>query len=216
MQNKKKNISSAQAYLTILYVVALLISNIISSRQVLLPFDITMTGAVLVFPITYILSDLFSEVYGYGWSRKTCYLGFAGNLLAVVVFSVVIALPWPGYWQDSAAYETVLGNTPRMLFASLAGFVVGDFANDKIFQKMKMRCEGMKGFKSRAILSSLAGEAIDSLIFIPVAFLGQMPLKQMIVMGITQIALKVGYETLIVPVTALCCRKIKEYEEKEE
>lgn len=212
---EKTKISKVQTYLTVLYVAALLISNIVAGKQLLLPFGITMTGAVIIFPITYILSDLFSEVYGYEWSRKTCYLAFTMNLLMVIVFSVVIATPAPDYWKNQEAFATVLGNTPRMLFASLAGFVFGDFMNDKVFKNMKQKHKTeLKGFKARALLSSLVGEIIDSAIFIPIAFIGQMPLETMAIMGITQVSLKICYEIIILPITTICCKKVKQYEVK--
>ena len=89
---KLKKVSELQLFLSVLFVTSLLISNVITAKQVLLPFGITMTGAVFIFPITYILSDLFSEVYGYRWSRITCYLAFAMNLLMVLLFSLVISI----------------------------------------------------------------------------------------------------------------------------
>lgn len=204
----KKTISQMQLTLTVLFITALLTSNVITAKQVLLPFGITTTGAICVFPITYILSDLFSEVYGYKWSRTTCYLGFAMNVIMVLFFELAISTAAPDYWQNQEAFETVLGNTPRTLCASLLAFVVGDLANDKVFQKMKEHKEGMKGFAGRAILSSLAGEAVDSAIFIPLAFVGTMPAKTLIIMGITQVILKVGYEIIIVPVTTIVTRKV--------
>ena len=134
-----KKPSNLQAILTVLFVSAMLISNIITSKQLLFPFGITMTGAIVIFPITYILSDVFSECYGYKWSRITCYLAFAMNLLMVAVFTLTINLPAPSYWGNQEAYQTVLGNTPRVLVSSLLAYVVGDFVNDKIFQKMKSK-----------------------------------------------------------------------------
>ena len=128
---RKKMVSELQLGLTLLFVVALVVSNIITSKQVVLPFNITMTGAVFIFPITYILSDLVSEVYGYRWSRLTCYFGFAANLFAALVFSAVIQSPAPSYWQNQEAFQTVLGSTPRVLVASLLAFVIGDFVNDQ-------------------------------------------------------------------------------------
>lgn len=172
-----------------------------------------MTGAVIVFPVTYILSDLFSEVYGYKWSRITCYLGFAMNIFMVLVFQAAIATPAPDYWTNQEAFQTVLGSTPRILIASLAAFVAGDFVNDRVFQKMKEKREGMKGFAGRAILSSFCGEIVDSTIFIPLAFIGQMPLTTMLIMGITQVCLKVAYEIVIVPITTIIARKVAKAEE---
>lgn len=208
----KNKISVIQAILTVLYVVSLLISNIITSKQVLLPFNITMTGAVFIFPITYILSDVFSEVYGYKWSRITCYLAFAMNLLMVLIFTLVIKTPAPSYWTNQAAFETVLGNTPRILFASLLAYVIGDFVNDKIFSKMKAKHKDLKGFGWRAILSSLFGELVDSLIFLPLAFLGQMPIMTLVIMTVMQVLIKTGYEIVILPITTLVAKGLNKIE----
>ena len=212
---RKRNISELQLYLTLLFVVSLLISNIITAKQVLLPFGIVMTGAVFVFPITYILSDLFSEVYGYRWSRITCYLGFAANLFMVLIFSAVIATPAPDYWLNQEAFQTVLGNTPRVLVASLLAFVLGDFVNDRVFRKMKEKYpNSIKGFGWRAILSSVCGELVDSLVFLPIAFIGQMPLKTLAVMTVMQVLIKTGYEIVILPITKIVVKKVLHYENR--
>lgn len=213
---ERKKISELQLILTVLFVACLLISNVITSKQVLLPFNITMTGAVFIFPITYILSDLFSEVYGYRWSRITCYLAFTMNLLMVIVFSLVIITPAPSYWTNQEAFQTVLGNTPRILFASLLAFVIGDLVNDRIFRKMKKKYPNThKGFGWRAILSSLCGELVDSLIFLPIAFIGQMPVMTLVVMTVMQVLIKTGYEVVILPITRLVVNIVSKHEEKE-
>lgn len=213
MKEKIKNISKLQLILTTLFVSSLLISNVITAKQVLLPFGITMTGAVFIFPITYILSDLFSEVYGYKWSRFTCYLAFAMNLFMVIVFSCVIQTPAPDYWTNQEAFATVLGSTPRVLFASLLAFLVGDFVNDKVFAIMKKNHpEDHKGFGWRAILSSVLGELADSLIFLPIAFIGQMPLATLATMTVMQVLIKTGYELIILPVTRFVVGKVSKYE----
>ena len=210
---KKIKISSLQAFLTVLFVVCLLISNIIAGKVIQLPFDITMTSAVIVFPITYILSDVFSEVYGYKWSRLTCYLAFAMNLFMVIIFTLSIKIPAAVWWINQGAFEIVLGNTPRILLASLSGFVIGDFINDNVFKKLKEKHpNNQKGFGFRAILSSLAGQAIDSAIFLPIAFFGQIPLQVLFIMAVTQITLKVLYEIIILPVTTLVVKKVANYE----
>ena len=215
MKKVKRSVSELQLYLTLLFVVSLLISNIITAKQVLLPFGIVMTGAVFVFPITYILSDLFSEVYGYRWSRITCYLGFAANLFMVLIFSAVIATPAPDYWLNQEAFQTVLGNTPRVLVASLLAFVLGDFINDRVFRKMKEKYpNSIKGFGWRAILSSVCGELVDSLVFLPIAFIGQMPLKTLAIMTVMQVLIKTGYEVIILPITRLVVKKTSAYENR--
>lgn len=214
---RKKMVSELQLILTLLFVVALVVSNIITSKQVLLPFNITMTGAVFVFPITYILSDLVSEVYGYRWSRVTCYLGFAANLFAALVFSAVIQSPAPSYWQNQAAFQTVLGSTPRVLIASLLAFVLGDLVNDKIFAKMKRKYpDSIKGFGARAIFSSIMGELVDSLVFLPLAFWGLMPLQTLVIMTITQVVIKTGYELIILPFTTVTVKLVTRYESRKD
>lgn len=211
MKNRKT--TELQTILSVLFVTCLLLSNILAAKQFQLPFGITMTGAVLVFPITYILSDLFSEVYGYRWSRLTCYLAFAMNLFMTIVFAAAINTPAPDYWANQEAFQTVLGSTPRVLASSLLAYVIGDYANDKIFKRMKEKHpDSMKGFSTRAWLSSLCGETADSLIFIPMAFIGTMPAGTLVAMGITQVGLKMLYETLILPLTRIITKKVIAYE----
>ena len=211
---KTKKISVLQTILTVLYVVALLISNIRAAKQFVLFGSITMTCAVMVFPITYILSDLTSEVYGYKWSRAICYMAFAANVLMVLFFEASIATPAPDYWTNQEAYATVLGSVPRVLIASLLAFLVGDLVNDKVFAKMKMKHNGeLKGFSARAILSSLFGELVDSAIFLPLAFIGTMPAKTLVVMAITQVSIKIAYECLILPVTRIAAKAALKYEQ---
>ena len=208
-----KKISVLQFILTLLFVVCLVISNIVSAKQMLLPFDIVMPAAVIIFPITYVLSDLFSEVYGYKWSRFTCYLGFAANLFAVIIFTLAITTPAPAYWMNQEAFEVVLGNTPRMLCASLLGFVIGDFINDRVFKAFKDKHPNdHRGFSFRAILSSFCGELCDSMIFLPIAFLGQMPVETLATMMVCQVLIKTGYEVVILPVTHLVVRAVSNYE----
>ena len=214
MKSNKKT-SNLQTFLTVIFVSCFLISNVLATKQFALPFGITMTGAVIVFPITYILSDLFSEAYGYAWSRKTCYMAFLMNLLMVGAFQLAITVGFIRKLphQLVEAFKATLGSTPRILFASLIAYVVGDFANDKVFAKMKAKHETtLNGFGARAILSSLVGEICDSCIFIPLAFAGAMPIKNLLIMGATQVIIKVAYETLILPVTKLCTKKVIQHE----
>lgn len=212
---KKPKVSKLQTILTVLSVSCLLISNVVTAKQMILPFGITMTCGIFVFPITYILSDVFSEVYGYKWSRLTCYLGFAMNILMVAVFELSISTPSPDYWQNQEAFASVLGNAPRILFASLLSFVVGDYANDKVFAKMKKNHEDThKGFCFRAIVSSFAGEITDSLIFIPLAFVGQMPIVTLVNMLFVQVGLKTAYEIVVLPVTGALVKAVSKYEKR--
>ena len=209
-------ISMLQVLLTILFVGALLISNIVSAR-IFNFFGHGMTCAVIVFPVTYILSDLFSEVYGYKWSRFTCYLAFTINLLAVGIFYLVSCLP-AVIPAQAEAFNSILLGTFACSMASFIAFVMGDFINDKVFEKMKKKHQGLqnhKGFAFRAILSSIAGEFIDSCIYLPLAFLVLNPImgvKDVLVMIILQVSLKTLYETLILPLTTVIVKKVSKYE----
>lgn len=191
-----------QTILTVLFVAALMVSNVITSRQILFPFGIAVSGGVMVFPITYVLSDVFSEVYGYRWSRITCYLAFAMNLLMVLIFTSVIKLPYPSFFEGADAFSMTLGNTPRVLLGSFTAFIMGDLVNDRVFRRMKMEHpDSLEGFGFRAILSSIAGELVDSAIFFPIAFMGQMPAGAILTMAVIEVVMKVAYEVAILPFT---------------
>lgn len=212
MKIRNERFSFLQVLLTVISVSCLLISNVVTTKQIQLPFGVVLTGGALVFPITYILSDVFSEVYGYRWSRMTCYISFAMNIFMVVIFRLLIISPHPAYWQNQAALELILGNTPRVLAASLSAYVVGDFLNDKVFQHMKGAKTDHKGFRLRAIVSSLAGELADSLVFMPIAFLGQIPIGTLVQMLITEVIIKTAYEVIILPITTIVVNKVDKYE----
>ena len=210
-----KSHSSLKLILTVIFIVTLLVSNVITGRQIELPFGIVMTWAIIIFPITYILSDVFSEVYGYRWSRITCYLWFACNLFMSLVFMAVINMKAPAYFENAGAYFIALWNTWRVLISSLVAYVVWDFINDKIFQKMKSKHpDDNKWFGWRAILSSFAWETVDSGIFIPLAFIGTMPTKTLLLMIALQVVFKVIYEIIVLPLTIFVTKKVQKYEEK--
>lgn len=212
----EKPVSVLQVLLTVLFVGALMISNIISARLFNL-FGLSMTCAVVVFPITYILSDLFSEVYGYKWSRFTCYLAFGINLFAVGVFYLVTCLP-AVIPAQAEAFETILVGTFSCTMASFIAFVFGDFVNDRIFANMKQKHQGLKnhkGFALRAIVSSFAGELADSCIYLPLAFLVFNPImtaSEVLVMIAAQVSLKTAYEAVILPLTTFLTKKAAAYE----
>lgn len=212
MNNK---ISKLQCTLTTLFVTALLISNIVVCRTIALPFGITMTAGIFIFPITYILSDLFSEVYGYKWSRITCYMAFAMNLLMVAVFSLTMIAPSVDTPELANAFKMVLGNSSRMLVASVSAFLCGDFINDKVFAKMKEKhIDSHKGFKVRAILSSILGTFVDTSLVMVVGFLGQMPLSIMATIIFSEICAKTLYEIMILPITTRAVHWVSSYEKR--
>lgn len=209
-----KKTSEIKTYLSVFFVVCMVVSNIITAKQVQLPLGIVMTGGILIFPFTYILSDVFSECYGYRWSRITCYMAFLANLFAVVLFQIVINTPAPSFWDGQEAFVATLGSTPRILVASLAAYVMGDLMNDKVFRVMKRKHENeIDGFGYRAIASSVIGELFDSLVFFPIAFAGQMPAESLVQMAALEIAIKVGYEIVILPFTTMVVKYVNTHEQ---
>lgn len=215
-------VSPLQNILTITFVSVLIISNIISSRIFDL-FGFNMTSAVFLFPITYILSDVFSEVYGYKWSRRTCYTAFVANLIAVIIFAIVAILPVgedPYNAIVAESFKMILNGSFACSVASIIAFVVGDWANDKLFAKMKKNHAGLtnhKNFGIRAILSSFVGELVDSIIYLPLAFLVLNPImtvKDVAIMIALQVVIKTTYEIVILPITTLIVKKVSNYELK--
>ena len=214
MNRENKYITKVQLYITLVYVVGLLVSNLISSRQVLFFNKFELTGAVIIFPLTYILSDIVSEVFGYKWSRKTCYMAFGANIALALIGYLVCILPYPNWWGDANAFSVVLKAVPRITIASLIAFVIGDLMNDIVFKKMKKN-KDHKGYGLRAIVSSLVGELFDSAIFIPLAFLGSMPNNVLFKMIILQVIFKVGYEIILLPVNNIVMKKVDKIHKKE-
>lgn len=196
--------------LTVIYVTCMLLSNIVATKQFAFgPWS--LPAGTIVFPITYILSDVFSEVYGYKWSRITAWIAAAMNLFMCVIFWITIAIPGPVFMDPEiqTSMSIVLGNTPRLVFAGLVAYVAGDWANDLIFERMR---KGETSFFGRAIFSSFVGEALDSTIFIVIAFAGVMPTEQLPPMIIVQVVAKTFYEIIIFPVTNKVMKEVQKYE----
>lgn len=210
--NKKKDsnkYSELFLYLSIMFVVCLLLSNIMASKIIKIGM-FSITAGALVFPISFIINDIFSEVYGYEKTKKTIIFGFLMNLFMVLIFSLTIILPSPVWFKNSNAFELILGSTPRNCLASLTAYLLGSLVNSKVLVKMKDRRNNRFGV--RAIISTFFGELTDSLIFVFIAFLGKMSINQIITMILTQVVLKTLYEIICLPVTSVIVKKVKKYE----
>ena len=194
----------------ILFAACLLISNIISSKIMSIG-QWTVPVGVLVFPLSYIINDVVAEVWGYRKVRLIIWAGFVVNLLAVIFFSLSIVVPAAPFYQSQDAFATVLGNTPRLVAASLIAYLIGSFLNAYIMSRFKVLTNG-KGFSVRAVVSTLAGEGADSLIFITIAFAGIFEFKALMTMVLTQALIKTVYEIIILPVTILVVKKMKKLE----
>jgi uncharacterized integral membrane protein (TIGR00697 family) len=194
-----------------LFVTTLVVSNVIAVKL----FEVgglVLPAGVVIFPLSYIVGDVLTEVYGYARARRVIWLGFACNLLAVVAIWVAIVLPPAGFWApNQAAYETVLGFTPRLLAASFAAYLVGEFANAAVLARMKVVTHG-RYLWTRTIGSTLVGEGLDSAVFITLAFAGVMPPAALLPTIATQWLAKTGYEVLATPLTYAVVNWLKRVE----
>ena len=194
-----------------IYVSCLITSNIITAKMISV-LGITLPAAVILFPITYIIGDVMTEVYGFKKARIIIWAGFGCNLFVVLVFMLTIILPHPDFWTNQEAYELVLGTTPRILLASLTGYLFGEFSNSIVLSRLKVVTNG-KRLWVRTILSTIVGELLDSVIFITIAFVGTMDFTELLLMILFQYLFKVLYEVLCTPLTYFVVNKVKKHEE---
>ena len=193
--------------MAVLFTVCLITSNLLATKVFAIGSKITLPCAVLVFPLSYILNDCFTEVYGYRKARLVIWLAFAMNVLTVLFGQIAVWLPAAGFWQGGEHFNFVFGMAPRVVLGSILAFLAGSTLNSLVLSKMKVADKG-KRFGVRAILSSVAGELLDSLIFMPIAFIGT-PVKVLASMMLFQVSFKILYEIVILPVTALVVRRVK-------
>ena len=205
-----KSVSVLFMFAGILFAICLLIANILATKIILVGPWAAPAG-VLIFPIAYIINDVIVEVWGYRKARLIIWSGFAVNILAVLFFSLAIVVPAAPFWQNQNAFSTILGSTPRIILASLMAYLVGSFLNAFVMSKVKIMMKG-KDFSVRAILSTLVGETADSLIFITIAFAGNLPMNILIGMILTQACLKTVYEILVLPFTIIVVKWVKKVE----
>ena len=191
----------------ILFTTCLLISNVLAVKIISIGPWAAPAG-ILVFPLAYIINDVIAEVWGYRKARLIIWSGFAMNILAIVFYMLAIHLPAAPFWGNQAAFSSVLGNTPRIVAASLVAYLVGSFLNAWLLSRMKIASQG-KNFGWRAIASTLVGESADSFLFIIIAFTGVFSWNNLLWMIVTQALLKTLYEIIILPVTALVIKRIK-------
>jgi uncharacterized integral membrane protein (TIGR00697 family) len=182
-----------------LFVAVLLISNIASSKILKLgPF--TFDGGTILFPIGYIFGDILTEVYGYRRSRRVIWVGFACAGLMAGVFALVGALPPAEGWENQAAYEAILGTTPRIVLGSLIAYFAGEFSNSYTLAKMKILTQG-RWLWTRTIGSTLVGEGVDTVLFVTIAFAGTLPWSLFISIIASNYIFKVGLEAAMTPAT---------------
>ena len=201
------------------FVVVLLISNLVGQKICAIPlFNFNgelviakISGAQLLFPITYIFGDIFTEVYGYGASRRAIWLGFFSNILLTIIGVLVVAMPAAPDWPNQRAFEAVFYVIPRFVVASLVAFWLGEFANSYTLAKMKLWTDG-KWLWTRTIGSTIVGQFVDTAVVIGIAFGGRASWSTMLNLIISGYVGKVLYEAAATPLTYFVINRLKRAE----
>ena len=199
--------------LVALFIAILLISNIVTTKIVKVG-PLTLDGGTFIFFISYIFGDILTEVYGFKKSRKVIWLGFFANLLLSLIIYLIGILPSAADWPHQQAYETILGITPRIVAASLIAYLCGEFANAMTLAKLKIVHQGKKLW-IRTIGSTLVGQAIDSFIFITIAFYGILPESTLITLIISNYIFKCFFEIIATPITYKIVNFLKKSENED-
>src|SRR3989344_258552 len=199
--------------ITVFFVSFLLISNVVASKILVLGPH-SLDGGGLLFPLTYIFGDILTEVYGYKRTRKAIWMGFGANLVMAATFMLVGVLPPAPDWPNQDAYMTILGQSSRIVLASVTAYFIGEFINSFILAKMKILTKG-KFLWMRTIGSTIFGEAFDTTVFMIIAFWGVLPFELFVAVGISGYLLKVAIEILFTPFTYLIINFLKKKESED-
>ena len=182
------------------FIACLLAANITAVKLIEVGGEV-LPAAIIVFPVSYIVGDVMTEVYGFRVARRVIWTGFLANLILVAFIFLAQLLPSAGFWEENqAAYETILGFTARVLVASFAGYLVGEFSNSFMLAKLKVRTAG-RWLALRTIGSTVVGQGLDSIVFITIAFAAVFPGDELLRLIVVQWLVKVAYETLATPLT---------------
>lgn len=196
-----------------LFVASLLVANVTAPKIFAIgPF--ALSAGVIVFPLSFIFGDVLTEVYGYSLSRKVIWTGFACQAMAAITYLIVGALPAAPFWGDQAAYDKIIGFVPRIVVASIAAYLCGEFCNSYVLSKMKYWSRGKRGIKQawRFIASTIVGEAVDTTVILIIAFAGVYKFSELVNIGVSVYVFKVAYEILATPFSTRFANWVKKYE----
>lgn len=199
--------------LVVTFCICLIVANLVEIKTIDLG-PLTITAGVIIFPISYIINDCVVEVYGLKRAKLMIWLGFASSLFVTLALQLSIALPGSAEWTSQEAMEEIYGSVPRIVAASFLAFLCGSMVNAYTMARMKHTGNDAKRFSLRAILSTVYGESVDSLIFFPIAFAGVLSWGMIASLMATQIVIKTVYEIIILPVTICTVDRLRKAESK--
>ena len=212
-QKKDQKISVLFMLYCILFCVCLITANVLQTKQISIG-PANMTAGLIVFPVSYIINDVVCEVWGYGRTRLLIWLGFAMNFIFVIFGAIADWLPAAPYWNGQEGFHQIFGLAPRIAGASFLAFLAGSFVNAFVMSKMKLSSKG-RNFSYRAVMSTIFGELMDSIIFFPLALGGVIPWEEMPSLVITQVMLKTFYEIVALPVTIRVVNFTKQHDHED-
>ena len=198
---------------SILFCVCLIAANVLETKQIAIA-GISLTGGLIVFPVSYIINDCVCEVWGYKKARLLIWVGFAMNFFFVLLGALCDFIPGAPYWTNDAGFHAVFGLAPRIAAASFLAFICGSFVNAYVMSRMKLSSGG-RNFSLRAVVSTIFGEGADSLIFFPLAFWGVIPTEELPWLMLWQVVLKTAYEVVALPLTIRVVNYVKKYEQED-
>lgn len=207
----QKQYSSWFVIVVAIFITCLITANIIAVKLIGV-FGVVIPAGTIIFPVSYIVGDVLTEVYGYRQARRVIWLGFICNLLTVIAIWVAQLLPAASFWTGQEAYVQILGFTPRLLLASFTAYLVGEFSNSFVLAKLKILTKG-RWLWTRTISSTIVGQGLDSLIFISIAFLGVIPTAALPSLIMTQWIVKSAYEIVATPLTYVVVNFLKRQED---
>ena len=211
MKRTDTSVSLLFLLFSMLFTVCLITANLLGTKQIALG-PINVTGGLLIFPVSYIINDCVCEVWGFRKARLLIWTSFMMNFFFVMACALCDAIPGAPYWNNQEGFHAIFGLAPRIAAASFMAFLVGSFLNAYVMSRMKVRSKG-RHFSLRAIVSTIAGEGADSLIFFPLAFYGVIPTSELPVLMFWQVVLKTAYEILVLPLTIHVVQRVKAHEE---
>ena len=196
--------------ITGIFAATLLISNTLDTKIFMLgPFS--LPAGIILFPLAYLFGDILTEVYGYATTRKVIWTGFASLVLMVITYETARIIPPAPFWEGQQAYETILGKVPRIVLASITAYFAGEFCNSYVLAKMKVRMQG-RTMAWRFVASTIVGQAIDTTVFVIVAFAGIFSVGDLVAITLSGWAFKVGWEIIMLPLTVFVVKKLKQIE----
>ena len=213
MEKKDNKVSVLFMLFSILFCVCLIAANVLETKQIAIA-GISLTGVLIVFPVSYIINDCVCEVWGYKKARLLIWVGFAMNFFFVLLGALCDFIPGAPYWTNDAGFHAVFGLAPRIAAASFLAFICGSFVNAYVMSRMKLSSGG-RNFSLRAVVSTIFGEGVDSIIFFPLALWGVVPTEELPWLMLWQVVLKTAYEVVALPLTIRVVNYVKKYEQED-